>query len=119
MDASYWARRQAEGPYPLRRGAWYRVTEFEPHEVFVDVQWMAVSVPRSFIQVIDQRPLRWTVVARPRDAIRLPEGWGDKYGVCPNCSARASLVGSPDEMSCEKCGGEFPVAWEEKYLGRG
>jgi hypothetical protein len=117
MDGSYWARRNAEGPYPLRRGAWYRVADFEPNEILVDVQWMAVSVPRSFIQIVEQRPpLRWTVVPRPRDAVRIPERWGDKYGVCPNCSNRASLQGSPEEMTCDKCGGLFVVAWEEKYL---
>jgi hypothetical protein len=118
MHALHWARLKAEGPYPLRRGAWYRVTEFERHEIVVDVQWRTVSVPRSYIEVVEQRPLRWTVVPRPRDAIRLPESWGDKYGVCPNCANRESLEGSPDEMTCERCEERYPVAWEERYLGR-
>ena len=76
-------------------------------------------MPRSYIEVVEHRPLRWTVVPRPRDAIRLPESWGDKYGVCPNCANRESLEGSPDEMTCERCEERYPVAWEEKYLGDG
>jgi len=37
MTELEWARLKVEGPYPLRRGAWYRVTEFFPDEVVVDV----------------------------------------------------------------------------------
>jgi len=118
MTSLHWARLTAEGPYPLRRGGWYRVTEFERHEVIVDVQWKAVSVPRSLVEVAEQRPLRWTVVPRPRDAVRLPESWGAVYGVCPNCNNRASLENTPQDLSCGQCEGQFPVAWDEKYLGR-
>ena len=118
MTPLHWARLKSEAPYPLRRGAWYPVADFERHEIVVDVQWRPVSVPRSVIEVVEERPLRWTVVPRPRDAVRIPEGWGDKYAVCPNCSCRASLEGSPTDMVCKECEGRFPVAWEEKYLGR-
>jgi hypothetical protein len=118
MTALHWARLKAEGPYPLRRGAWYRVTEFERHEIVVDVQWRPVSVPRSLLEIAEQRPLKWTVVPRPRDAVRIPDSWGDKYAVCPNCGNRASLEDVPQELDCGQCAGRFPVAWEEKYLGR-
>ena len=33
MTELEWARLKVEGPYPLRRGAWYRVTEVFPDEV--------------------------------------------------------------------------------------
>jgi hypothetical protein len=117
MDVLHWARLKAEGPYPLRRGAWYRVIEFQVHEVVLDVQLRPVSVPRSLVEVVDQRPLSWTAVPRPREAVRLREDW-DQYAVCPNCGNRASLEGAPQELRCGQCEGQFPVDWDEKYLGR-
>ena len=114
----YWARLKTEGPYPLRRGAWYPVTEFKQDVVRLDVHWEPVTVPRSAIEIVDTRPLRWTVVPRPRKAVRLPESWGPRYGVCPNCGNRSSLETTPLAMGCQQCEGLFPVAWEEKYLGR-
>jgi NADH pyrophosphatase NudC (nudix superfamily) len=117
MDLLHWARLKAEGPYPLRRGAWYRVIQFETHEVVVDVNLRPVSVPRSLVEVVDQRPLQWTAVPRPRDAVRLRDDW-DQYAVCPKCGNRASLVDAPQELQCAQCGGSYPVDWDEKYLGR-
>jgi hypothetical protein len=117
MDVLHWARLKSEGPYPLRRGAWYRVIEFQLHVVVLDVQLKPVSVPRSLVQVVNERPLRWTAVPRPREAVRLREDW-DQYAVCPNCGNRASLKGDPDELRCSQCEGLFPVDWDEKYLGR-
>lgn len=118
MAELHWARLKAEGPYPLRRGAWYRVIEFEVHEVTLDVQLRPVSVPRSLVEVVDKRPLSWTAVARPRDAVRINESWGDQYAVCPRCGSRASLAGEPHELRCQQCDGLYPVDWDEKYLGR-
>ena len=109
MDVLHWARLKAEGPYPLRRGAWYRVIELHPHEVVLDVQWKPVSVPPSLVEVVDERPLHWTAVPRPREAVRLREDW-DQYGVCPNCGNRASLEGAPKELRCTQCQESFPVA---------
>ena len=114
----YWARLKTEGPYPLRRGAWYPVNQFQKHDVLLDVHSAPVSVPRTAIEIVATRPLRWTVVARPKLAVRLPESWGPEYAVCPNCSTRSSLPAAPQSMSCQQCDGSFPVAWEEKYLGR-
>jgi hypothetical protein len=114
----YWARLRTEGPYPLRRGAWYQVSQFEKHDVLLDVHWAPVRVPRTAIEIVGARPLRWTVVARPKKAVRLPESWGPQYGVCPSCGNRSSLESAPQTMGCQQCEGLFPVAWEEKYLGR-
>lgn len=109
MTALHWARIKAEGPYPLRRGAWYRVIEFQIHEVVLDVQWKPVSVPRSLVDVVTERPRRWTTVPRPKDAVRLNEQWGDQYAVCPDCGNRASLEGAPKELRCTQCQELFPV----------
>ena len=114
----YWARLKTDDPYPLRRGAWYPVTEFQKEVVMLEVHCEPVSVPRSAIEIVTARPLTWTVVPRPRKAVRLPESWGSMYGVCPNCGNRASLQAAPATMGCQQCDGSFPVAWEERYLSR-
>jgi hypothetical protein len=114
----YWARLKAESPYPLRRGAWYQVAEFQRHDVVLEVHWTPVAVPRSFIEIVEKRPEHWTVVPRPRNAARMPESWGDEYGVCPNCGHRVSLAGALEEMLCGRCEESFLVAWSESYLGR-
>jgi hypothetical protein len=117
-DLSHWARLKIEGPYPLRRGAWYVVTEFQPQQVVLDVLWEPVSIPHSEVDIVDERPVKWTAVPRPRDAVKLPESWGNEYGVCPNCGNRASLASAPRDLRCTQCEGYFPVNWEENYLGR-
>jgi hypothetical protein len=114
----YWARVTTDGPYPLRRGAWYPVNELAKDHVLLDVLWAPVNVPRAAVEIAEERPLRWTVVPRPRQAVSLPESWGPVYGVCPNCGHRASLQNAPPILGCQQCEGLFPVAWDEKYLGR-
>jgi len=116
MTELEWARLKVEGPYPLRRGAWYRVTEFFPDEVVVDVNRKPVTLPLSLLDVRGELPRRWTIVPRPTNAVRLPKSWGERYGVCPSCKSRALLRGSPQTMPCPRCRGVFPVAWDEQYL---
>jgi uncharacterized C2H2 Zn-finger protein len=113
----HWARLKAEGPYPLRRGAWYRVTKFASTEVLLDVNRLPVIVPRSAVELVGTPPRHWTVVVRPANAVRLPQSWGDRYLVCPSCRARAPVPGAPI-LRCPRCNSLFPVAWDEKYLGR-
>ena len=115
----YWARLKSEGPYPMRRGGWYPVDEFAKEHVLLDVYWAPVTVPRSALEIVPTRPLRWTVVPRPRKALRMPESWGPQYAVCPNCGNRSSLEAAPQEMGCQQCEGLFAIAWDEKYLGGG
>jgi len=115
MTELEWARLKVEGPYPLRRGAWYRVTEFFPDEVVVDVNRKPVTLPLSVLDVRGELPRRWTIVPRPTNAVRLPKSWGERYGVCPSCKSRALLRGSAQTMRCPRCRGVFPVGWDE-YL---
>ncbi|PYO27758.1 MAG: hypothetical protein DMD73_08085 [Gemmatimonadetes bacterium] len=105
-----------EADVGLRRGAWYRVTRFTPSEVFLDIQRSPIGVPRRLVEVVLGRPLRWSVVPRPRDASKLPPQLGAPYAVCPVCRTRAPLEGRPGKMACPKCQGMFGVAWEERYL---
>jgi len=116
MTEQEWARLKVEGPYPLRRGAWYRVTEFFADAVVVDVNRKPVTLPLSLLDLRGELPGRWTIVPRPTNAVRLPERWGKRYGVCPSCKSRALLRGSPQTMACPRCRGVFPVGWDEQYL---
>src|SRR3989442_2032996 len=45
-----------EGPYPLRRGAWYRVTEVFPDEVVLDVNRKPVTLPLSLLDLRGRLP---------------------------------------------------------------
>jgi len=100
----------------LRRGAWYQVVRLGPDEAVLDVDNAAVRVARSYVEITDTRPNRWTIVPRPRDAEMLPESWGDFYAVCPNCAARTPVDRPPGEKRCTRCDQSFGVAWDERYL---
>ena len=114
-----WARLAVEGPWPLRRGAWYHITHAAPNLVVLNVGGRPFSIPPSVVELAETRPYLWTVVKRPMNASNLlPEGWGDEYGVCPSCSHRAPLVRQQKRLGCVQCLSVFPVAWDESYLGR-
>src|SRR2546427_4820818 len=108
-----WARVRARTNCTLRRGAWYRVTRLTPLEAVLEVNQRPVHVPRPFVQVLPLRPRMWSVVPRPRDAVTLPDSWGPRYAVCPDCSARAALQGPSGGMPCPGCGSVFPIAWSD------
>jgi len=112
-----WARLAADLNIRLRRGAWYRITQLGPLQAVVEVRGRSLEVPSAFLQVVDSPPRTWSVVVRPSDAVRLPVDWGDRYAVCPNCSARAPLGERVPSMSCTRCGGEYEIAWSlDHYL---
>ena len=111
--AGMWARLQADLNVKLRRGAWYRITQLDPLQAVLEVGGRLLEVPSAFLQVIERPPRKWTVVARPHDAVRLPPGCVDRYAVCPSCRERQSLAGRPRRMSCRRCDGDFEVAWSE------
>jgi hypothetical protein len=114
-----WARLKVEAPYPLRRGAWYRVTTRTPRDVVLEVNRKSVHVPVALLEFVGGRPpRRWSVVRRPADAVRLPDGWGEHYGVCPSCRHRAPLYGAPKTLRCPRCSELFVVAWDELDPGQ-
>jgi hypothetical protein len=115
MNPQY-ARLQTDVPCKLRRGAWYRVLRLAAVEAVLDVARRELAVPRAYLQIVPTPPQRWTVVPVPPDALRVPASWGQKYGVCPNCRTRASVLGQPPRLRCERCNGLFDVAWDESYL---
>lgn len=114
----HWARLKVDGDYSLRRGAWYRVSQFAKQNVVLEVPGTFVTVPRTAIELVGVPPRRWTVVARPVGFTLLPESWGPHYGVCPGCHHRAPLLTVPEMLRCPRCSEAFPVAWDERYLRR-
>lgn len=112
----YWARLKVDGGYPIRRGAWYRVTQFAKEDLVLELPGTYITVPRKAVELVGIPPHRWTVVPRPAGVTWLPEAWGKHYGVCPGCHQRASLLTVPQMLRCPKCREAFPVAWDETYL---
>src|SRR3989442_7714009 len=95
-----WARLQADLNVKLRRGAWYRITRLDPLRAVLEVSGRLLEIPSAFLQVIERPPRSWSVVPRPRDAVRLPEGCHDRYAVCPSCREPPSLAGRARRMCC-------------------
>ncbi len=114
-EAPQWARVRGEMNCYIRRGAWYEVLRLTPEEVVLEVNRQPVRVERSALQIVPLRPQNWSVVARPRDSVDMPMGWGSPYVVCPGCSHRQYLSGQPTELPCDKCGGVFAIAWDDPY----
>lgn len=116
MPGPQWARLQADLDVRLRRGAWYRVIKQDGMAVVLEVNRQAFPVVKAFLDIITSPPRRWTVVPRPENARKVPREWGTHYAVCPYCRGRAPLKGQPRRMTCDRCHGEYEVAWNEDYL---
>jgi len=71
-------------------------------EALIDVNQRSLTVPAELLHIVPIRPQVWSVVPRPLDAVDLPLSWGDRYAVCPNCSARAPLGERVPSMSCTR-----------------
>ena len=113
-EVPQWARVRGDVNCHVRRGAWYEVLRLTPDEAILEVVNRPFSVPRSaLLQIVPLRPQRWSVVARPSDAVMVPLSWGSQYAVCPGCLGRAPLHGHPTEIRCARCDGVFAVAWDD------
>jgi len=108
-----WARPRADVNRGLRRGAWYRVVALTPEEVILDVNHTARAVPRDGVEIVATPPQHWSVVPRPRDAVRVPDDWGDRYALCPACRNRTVIKGRASALRCPRCSGVFHIAWDE------
>lgn len=108
-----WARLLTDLNIALRRGAWYRVRQLGLFQAIIEVRGQQHEVPAPFIELTATPPSKWTVVARPRDAVRMPTRWGDHYAVCPSCAERQQIVGRPRRMRCQRCRGDFQVGWKD------
>ena len=113
-EVPQWARVRGDVNCQVRRGAWYEVLRLTPDEAILEVVNRPFSVPRSaLLQIVPLRPQRWSVVARPSDAVMVPLSWGSRYAVCPGCRLRVPLKGYPSEIRCSRCDGVFAVAWDD------
>jgi hypothetical protein len=117
MTAKLWARVKQSGAHGLRRGAWYPVVNDKKHDlVIVDVNKKNVPVARALVELTEDTPRRWSVVAwdaADRGSQRASESrFGLVYGVCPGCRGRLSLEDGTDTATCSGCGGEFEVDWD-------
>ena len=100
----------------LRHGAWYQVVGEVDKRLVVLVKERRVAVPRHLLELRDRRPVRFTVVYRPRGAepaYGTPGNLGRVYAVCPACSSRQAVAGEPQELGCLRCKHHGEVAWWE------
>jgi uncharacterized C2H2 Zn-finger protein len=84
-----------------------------PHTIVIDVNHGARIVPREGVEITDSPPRHWSIVPRPRDAIRVPQAWGDRYALCPACRNRTAIKSHPATLHCPRCDGVFQIAWDE------
>jgi len=108
---SQWARIRDAVRCRLRRGAWYPVLSTASHAVVLDVRGMPLSVHQSYVELTFARPTSWSIVARPPDAVMMPESWGAWYAVCPGCGAREPVSQVEGTMECTQCDQEFHIDW--------
>lgn len=107
-----WARVRARTGVPLRRGAWYRVVEFDGAHAVLDVNRRFVKVSRALLQVLPIRPPTWSVVPSPPNSSLVP---ANQYGVCPGCADRARLDKGAQVMRCRRCRSRFAIAWSDAF----
>ena len=109
-----WVRLNAAVGYPLRQGAWYRITSLTRFEAVVAVGWAPVSLPLPFVDIRETPPREWTVLLHPRVAPRTPDIFRNGYLVCPNCRDRVVLPAAwARRHLCPRCHRAFPIAWHE------
>jgi len=108
---SQWARIRDEVRCRLRRGAWYPVLSAGSQAVVLDVRGMPLSMHQSYVELTFARPTRWSIVARPPDAVMMPESWGAWYAVCPGCGAREPVRQLAGTMACTRCDQGFHIDW--------
>ncbi|OLB05441.1 MAG: hypothetical protein AUH06_10045 [Gemmatimonadetes bacterium 13_2_20CM_69_27] len=103
LRADRWGRlREGVRRCQLRRGAWYPVLRVGTDAAVVVVRHQSVIVPPSYLEIVDARPSKWTLIARER------------YAVCPNCAERVALGAVPERMRCVRCRGVFAVELEHE-----
>jgi hypothetical protein len=125
-DASFptlgWARVWAaiRPPYSrsLRAGAWYPVVRNElPDRITILMGNKPVDAPRRLFEIRPKRPDHFSVVHRvgyrPEPGRKSQHNLGKQYAVCPECSSRFALWGTPTSTKCPDCGHKGEVGWWE------
>jgi rubredoxin len=115
MSSARWARLSGDFDCGLRRGAWYRTLRRTLTDALLEVHGDERVVPIELLEIVDERPDRWTVVAQASNARVIPNRWSRGYAVCPNCTFRQLPIGRPTRLRCDECGHVYDVAWDELY----
>src|SRR5438046_4297528 len=68
LRADRWGRlREGVRRCQLRRGAWYPVLRVGTDAAVVVVRHQSVIVPPSYLEIVDARPSKWTLIARSEE----------------------------------------------------
>lgn len=118
IDSRAWARAWAIArPPKLRTGAWYPVVSRGRRLAVLDVHRQHVAVSQHLLEFRERRPTKFTVVYRadddPNPARGTLKDLGRIYAVCPECTARVRLYGTPDQVRCPACRHRGSVAYWE------
>ena len=116
MPGLRWGRLQLDVDCELRRGAWYRIVGLQGLDAVVDLNHKPLPVPRYVLEVVSTPPKRWTVVSAPKQTRRVPKEHVPYYAVCPSCRERSPVKRDARNLRCDRCRGQFDVAWDEAYL---
>lgn len=112
-----WGRLRRPGAVSgLRRGAWYPVLDDDQENaVTLDVNRQSVTVERAEVELVADKPRKWSVVrwnAGDDEANRASQAnLGPTYGVCPNCRGRANLALDDTQRKCPVCELLFEIDW--------
>ncbi len=115
-----WAQARLARAHVMRSGAWYQVVnDKDPALVVLDVARRNVAMPRDLLQISQQRPEQFSVVARSPGYHSEERGISDdvgapaRYAVCPMSATRVQFSGHPEQLECPRCGHRGRVNWEE------
>ena len=118
-----WARLWATArPYarPMpRAGAWYPVVgEASRERAVIEVAGKRVAVPKTSLEIREDRPKSFTVVARSREtAATYAAIHGETipriYAVCPRCGERIRVLPDQAMATCSQCQHHGEIAWWE------
>lgn len=112
----WWGRLSGDTNCGLRRGAWYRVVALLGANAVVSVgSRKPLTVPRGFLELTHDPPIRWTHVANPPASPHVPVNLRGGYLVCPHCRHRAQFPGGkPAKLRCPWCNELSEIAWESR-----
>jgi len=101
------------GSVPAGVYAWG--VDVQTNAVTLDVNRQSVTVERGEVELVADKPRKWSVVrwnAGDDEANRASQAnLGPTYGVCPNCRGRANLALDDTQRKCPVCELLFEIDW--------
>ncbi len=98
-----------------RAGAWYPILgEASGERLVLEIRGKHVAIARRLLEIRDERPRVFTVVARSRDETAVAGAPISRiYAVCPLCTQRVQVLDQQTSAMCPQCGHEAEIAWWE------